>query len=216
MSMSALVTTVKSYQEICTFYSHTDWLAIEVNAPREIKIGESFSVTFLLKPDVTLDVDEIQLSISGNIGYNGEWAEWNYTWENMKMYSGADYRATKTFTVSSLSSAANPNIGYVWGKIWASYSDVFGEHYTYWAEFQLTKIYTKTYDEIIVDYNFLNQSYQKLQKENSSLKTSISFYQNLAKAFGIMIVALVFITIYFATRKSKFKTRNLKNQKLYD
>lgn len=178
---------------ICDVYFPAEW---------EVKIGEEFSVTFKIHPRLTIAVDRVVVEVYGNIGDHGEWTDWNYTWKDMTMFEDVYYTAIATFNVSSIPSG----IGLVCVRITALYQDHFGAHQDLFANFGITKIYTKTYQEIQEDYNSLNQNYQNLQEKNNSLEASLSLFRIIAIVFVITTVIFTFTTIYFARKKPKVKT----------
>ena len=173
-----------------------------VSAPKEAKTEEEFSVTFLIKPWATIAVSSVFVEIYGNIGDGGEWTTWNYTWENMDMHVDAEYRAEEEFSVHSDFSTIG-RVGEVYGRVTAVY-DFNGQRFISYSEFEVTKIYSKTYQELTQDYNSLNQTYQDLQNDYNSLKSSpnANIYQYLTIILIITTLIFVATTVYFARRKA--------------
>jgi hypothetical protein len=193
------VSKVESAGEIKVLELHTPWLWYEVRAPPEVKVGEEFSVTFLLYPRTTLNVTEIRVEIYGNIGPNGEYihfmdaSKWKYAWANMSIKYGVDYRVLATFTVNSVPDING--IGGVYGRILVDYY-AFGERFEGEVSFDITRIYMKTFQ----DYNSLNQSYQNLQKDYNSLEAN---FRLLTGSVFIGLIVVGVIVVYVKKIKPK-------------
>jgi hypothetical protein len=172
----------------------------DVWAPLEAKTEEQFAVTVIIKPWHDLSVENVWVSLEGNIGTNGEWSKWNYTWESMTMYFQIEYKAEKTFLVRSLQSS----IGYVHGTIEAHYS-ALGQPCVLLVDSEITKIYTRTYQELESDNNSLNQSKLVLQSNYNSLQIQLNNVNMGLYAFFATTIAFLATTIYFGVRKPKIK-----------
>ncbi len=198
-----------STQNASVFWMSNGHFLCVVDAPIEAKTGEAFSIGFSIRPVVTIQVDRIFVEVYGNIGYDGNWSYWNYTWQSMTMYESAQYKQEKTTFVRSLDFSGE-SVGGVYGTILAAY-DWNGQRYSDSANFAITKVYSKTYSEIMGDLTSLNQTYQNLQIDNKSAKDGLALYQNVSAALVIVTIVLVCTTVFFAIRKSKSKTSNTKS-----
>ena len=194
------VSNIFATQNVNVFTINDTHFVCEVFAPQDAKIGEEFTIEFLVRPWSTIQVDRIYVKVHGNIGYEGEWSFWNYTWQNMTMYIDAQYRQEKTIFISPLASS----VGEIYGEILAVY-DWNGQRYVESADFAITKVYPKTYDEMKTEYNSLNQTYQNVQTDNNSLKNNLAFYQNLLSVLAVTTIVFACTTVFFAIRKPKTK-----------
>jgi hypothetical protein len=179
----------------------TGEFACYVYAPKEAKTDETFSVSFEIKPHVTIDVVSFKVEVYGNIAEDGDSTTWDYEWTNTKMFSDSDYKAEESFTVNSDSWGLG-RVGEVWGIILATY-DYNGQRYVVYSDFDITQIRLRTYSELAQDYNSLNQTYQELQNDYNSLNTSsnANIYQYSVVVFAITTLVFVTTTVYFMRRK---------------
>ena len=173
------------------FFDNMYW---DVRVPQEIKIGEEFSVIFRFRPITTLDIQNVNVTVSG---YYGSGIEWEDSWTNMRMYWDAEY--TKTAYLAATNETK------VWVSIYAVYDDGFGERYVQSVEFYVAEIHPRTYQELESDYNLLNQSHLTLQSNYDSLEISFRNSQMLMFVFMITTVVFIITTVYFAIRKPKVK-----------
>ena len=175
-----------------------DYLSYVVKAPKQVKIGETFSVIFEVHGLVDLDLDFVKLELYGSpIGW-GEQA-WRDSWEDMNLIEGSTYTKTATFEATKE--------GEVYGSITALFNPVLfpTDRYTGHSSFYVTQIHTKTYEELENQYNSLNQSYNTLQNNYDSLESNLNSTRTLMYAFIITTVAFIATSIYFAIRKPKVR-----------
>ena len=198
LMLSFVVVKVESAEPPVVAMGWFDYLSWNVRAPKEVKIGEDFSVIFNLKPQSTLDVDHIDVTVWGVIGWaGGAWDEWEDSWENTRMYSDVKYTNTASFTAVK--------DGDVYGRIIAVYDDAWGERHVVEAQFGITQIHAKTYQELIRDYNLLNGSYLALQERYDSLEINLNNTRTLMYTSIVTTIAFIATTVYFAIRKPKAK-----------
>ncbi len=186
-----------------------DSLWWQVESYEEVKIGEEFSVTFKFLPvGATLDDVCINVTVSGEgIIFSGDlnsWTlepdttnSWTASWMNTSMSNGVTYKKTAYLTAVEESG--------VYGFIEGVYY-VGAERHSMHAHFDVARIYTKTNQELNIDYEGLNQSFSTLQRKYDSLETNLSNTQKMIYAFMITTAVFIVTTIYFAVRKAKAKT----------
>jgi hypothetical protein len=185
-----------------------DFLEWQVESYKEVKIGEEFSVIFKFKPvGATLDEVYINVTVSGEgfifSGDSNLWAlepdtsnSWTASWMNTSMFNGVMYKKTAYLTAVEESE--------VYGFIEGVYY-VGAERYSMYAHFDVARIYTKTNQELDIDYQVLNQSFLTLQRKYDSLETNLNNIQKMIYAFMITTAVFIVTTIYFAVRKTKAK-----------
>lgn len=193
-----------------------DFLRWRVQAYKEVKIGEQFSVTFEFQPvGATLDVVYLNVTVYGDgFDYSSgsdSWAlepdtsnSWFSSWTNTTFTPLIMYE--KTVYLDAVEESG------VYGIIDGVYYNG-PESYSMYAHFDVARIYSETYQDyqqdyqgLEIDYNELNQSLLDLQKKYDSLKTNLNITQTMTYAFMITTVVFIVTTIYFAVRKAKVKT----------
>ena len=195
--LSFAIVKVESAEPPLVANGSSDYLYWDVYAPVEVKIGEEFSVIFQFRPVSTLDVERINVTLYGVIGSGGDWDWWKDGWTDIRMHWDAIY--TKTAYLTAVKD------GPVEGTILAVYDDAWGERHLLHANFGVTKIHAKSYQEFESDYNLLNQSYLTLQKNYESLEIGLNNIQNLMFVFIITTVVFIMTTVYFAVKRQKAK-----------
>ncbi len=186
-----------------------DSLWWQVESYKEVKIGEEFSVTFKFLPvGTTLDDVCLNVTVSGEgfvfSGDSNSWTlepdtsnSWTASWMNASMSNGVTYKKTAYLTAVEESG--------VYGFIEGVYY-VGAERHSMHAHFDVARIYTKTIQELDIDYKGLNQSFSTLQSKYDSLETSLDNTQKMIYVFMITTIVFIATTIYLAIRKPKEKT----------
>ena len=203
---SSLVVTA---QDNPIFWGQDYYLNFEVYAPTEIKLNETFSVTFLILPKYDVEVDLITIIIHGNIEPDGKWGTWEYTWENMTMFVDVEYNKTKTFNVAAIEDGRE---GRLYAMILANY-DYQGQAELYDACcFEITTTGKGSYNELLDSYNeykknhyYSNYEYGILKINYNSLQsqsnTGSTHFQYLTYFLLATTILFVVTTIYFARKK---------------
>jgi len=186
-----------------------DFLRWRVEAYKEVKIGEQFSVTFEFIPfGATLDVVYLNVTVYGD-GFDfssgsDSWAlepdtsnSWVSSWTNTTMINGVKYE--KTIYLDAVEESG------VYGIIDGVYYNGT-ESYSMYAHFDVAQIYSETYQDYqdLEDaYNGLNQSFLTLQEEYDSLEANLNNTQLMVYASVVTTVVFIVATIYFAMKKPK-------------
>ena len=186
-----------------------DFLRWRVEAYKEVKIGEQFSVTFEFIPfGATLDVVYLNVTVYGD-GFDfssgsDSWAlepdtsnSWVSSWTNTTMINGVKYE--KTIYLDAVEESG------VYGIIDGVYYNGT-ESYSMYAHFDVAQIYSETYQDYqdLEDaYNGLNQSFLTLQEEYDSLEANLNTTRLMVYASVITTVVFIVTTIYFAMKKPK-------------
>ena len=186
-----------------------DFLRWRVEAYKEVKIGEQFSVTFEFIPfGATLDVVYLNVTVYGDgFDYSSgsdSWAlepdtsnSWVSSWTNTTMINGVKYE--KTVYLDAVEESG------VYGIIDGVYYNGT-ESYSMYAHFDVAQIYSETYQDYqdLEDaYNGLNQSFLTLQEEYDSLEANLNNTQLMVYASVVTTVVFIVATIYFAMKKPK-------------
>jgi len=186
-----------------------DFLRWRVEAYKEVKIGEQFSVTFEFIPfGATLDVVYLNVTVYGDgFDYSSgsdSWAlepdtsnSWVSSWTNTTMINGVKYE--KTIYLDAVEESG------VYGIIDGVYYNGT-ESYSMYAHFDVAQIYSETYQDYqdLEDaYNGLNQSFLTLQEEYDSLEANLNNTQLMVYASVVTTVVFIVATIYFAMKKPK-------------
>jgi len=186
-----------------------DFLRWRVEAYKEVKIGEQFSVTFEFIPfGATLDVVYLNVTVYGD-GFDfssgsDSWAlepdtsnSWVSSWTNTTMINGVKYE--KTVYLDAVEESG------VYGIIDGVYYNGT-ESYSMYAHFDVAQIYSETYQDYqdLEDaYNGLNQSFLTLQEKYDSLAANLNNTQLMVYASVVTTVVFIVATIYFAMKKPK-------------
>jgi len=186
-----------------------DFLRWRVEAYKEVKIGEQFSVTFEFIPfGATLDVVYLNVTVYGD-GFDfssgsDSWAlepdtsnSWVSSWTNTTMNNGVKYE--KTVYLDAVEESG------VYGIIDGVYYNGT-ESYSMYAHFDVARIYSETYQDYqdLEDaYNELNQSFLTLQEKYDSLAANLNNTQLMVYASVVTTVVFIVATIYFAMKKPK-------------
>jgi len=186
-----------------------DFLRWRVQAYKEVKVGEQFSVTFEFLPvGATLDEVYLNVTLYGD-GFDfssgsDSWAlepdtsnSWISSWTNTTMINGVKYE--KTAYLDAVEESG------VYGIIEGVYYNGT-ESYNMYAHFDVTRIYSETYQDyqdLENDYNELNQSFLTLEEKYDSLEANLNNTQIMVYASVITTVVFIVTTIYFAMRKPK-------------
>lgn len=186
-----------------------DFLRWRVQAYKEVKVGEQFSVTFEFLPvGATLNVVYLNVTVYGDgFDYSSgsdSWAlepdtsnSWVSSWTNATMINGVKYE--KTVYLDAVEESG------VYGIIDGVYHNGT-ESYSMYAHFDVARIYSETYQDyqdLENDYNELNQSFLTLQEKYDSLEANLNNTQIMVYASVITTVVFIVTTIYFAMRKPK-------------
>jgi hypothetical protein len=205
---SSLVVTA---QDTPIFWGQDYYLNYEVYAPTEVKLNETFTVTFLILPKYNVEVNLINIIIYGNIEPDGKWGDMQYSWQNMTMFADVEYNKTKTFNVASIEDGRE---GRLYAIILANY-DYQGQAELYDAGyFKITTIGKGSYNELLDSYNeymenhyYSNREYGLLKIDYNSLQsqsnTDSTRFQYLIYFLLATTILFVATTIYFARRKPK-------------
>jgi hypothetical protein len=205
---SSLVVTA---QDNPVFWGQDYYLSYEVYAPTEVKLNETFTVTFLILPKYNVEVDLINIIIYGNVEPDGNWGKWEHNWANMTMFADVEYNKTKTFNVASIRDGSE---GYLYAIILANY-DYNGQAKLYDAgHFKITTIGKGSYNELLGSYNEYMENHYHSNREYGHLKiaynslqsqsnTDLTRFQYLIYFLLATTVLFVATTIYFARRKPK-------------
>jgi len=200
---------VVNAQNNSVFQGQDDYLRYEILAPTEVRLNENFTVVFLIRPKYNVEVNFIRIIIYGTIDYNGEWDEWSDSWEDITMFSDADYRKEKAFKIASVDGE-----GHLYGIIMATY-DYNGQTEIYdVGYFEITTIREGSYDELYAsykqymeshshsntEYDILQSNYDSLQSQSGIDSGSSQYLIYLLLATTVLFVAT---TIYSARRKPK-------------
>lgn len=202
---------VVTAQDNPIFWGQDYYLNYEVYAPTEVKLNETFTVTFRILPKYNVEVDLITIIIYGNTEPDGTWEAWEYNWQNMTMFADVEYNKTKTFNVASIKDGSE---GRLYATILANY-DYQGQAELYDAcRFEITTIGKGSYNELLDSYNeymenhyhsnreydLLKIDYNSLQPQSNTGSTRFQYLIYFLLATTILFVAT---TIYFARRKPK-------------
>jgi hypothetical protein len=193
------------------FWGQDYYLNYEVYAPTEIKLNETFTVTFLIRPKYNVEVDLINVIIYGNVEPDGKWGKWEGNWENMTMFADVEYNKTKTFNVASIEDGSE---GHLYGIILANYD--YQEHAELYDAgfFEITTIGKGSYNELLDSYNEYMENHYHSNREYNLLKTDYISLQSQSNtdptrfqylSYFLLATTVLFVatTIYFARRKPK-------------
>jgi len=193
-----LMTTKKvDGQELEVFHINDTRFLCDVFAPLEIKAGQEFRVRVEIYPWQTLEVEGIYVWVYGSI----ENGEWQYSWQDVTMSKFQYYRVEESF-VADVSVA---QAGRIYGVVESHYA-VAGQQYQLLADFEIARVYGKTYQEYESDYNSLDQNYLALQRDYDSLRISSSNTTTMMLAFLISTIVFIATTVFFALRKPRVKS----------
>jgi hypothetical protein len=200
-----MVPEIKSKTYETTHYGNCGRkVSYQVEAPIDVKIGESFSI------DITFDVKEEIRAYTFLIFISGAGASWTN-------YIADDGDVVSAGTIVRNAGVTPTEIGTVWVEIILGFYDSSDHFHFGSSSFGINMPRFKTYNELqsensewSYNYTSLEQSYDNYKQTHSysdseynSLNSSSAFIRNLMLIFLTTAIVFVVSTIYFATRKPK-------------
>ena len=195
-SLTCSVTSSSPYETQSHFGYLGFFLRFNIEGPREVKVGESVSVSFNITADYDMYIALAKVSLSGaGVSWSEFLMDINLT-EDETIIKTAVVKPTREGEIYCVVKARYD----VWFHGWHSLYEEYGS-----VNFVISHARNITYSELLSERNALKSRYDHLESEHHNLESLNRVFQGLTGLFMATTIILTITTAYFAKKRAKLK-----------